>query len=264
MKSATRLTLFLIAVLVGSISAQTERTITKTVALEPNGRVFIDTYKGSLRIEAWDKPEVFLEARIEALDHDADDAREAMQLVDIEIDSRPDEFRVETSYERLNNKRDRWGFWDNWSTELPAVHYTLRIPVSASVVVDDYKSTSSVTGLSASLTFETYKGDLEVKDHSGEVRIETYKGDIRVAFRDRAHASTFETYKGDITVRLPEDAAFDVSMDLGRRADLRTAFTIETTGRHRNDDRRYEDSVNGGGPSMRFESTKGSIRLDTH
>jgi len=255
MKSTAPATLLLIACLCVTGLAQVERTITKTFSLDSDGRVSIETYKGSITVDVWDKEEVYLEAIVELRDSD-DDARDAIDLVDIEIDASAGSFHVETSYDRLKRRRKGWGFWANWNNELPNVHYTLRIPARASLTVDDYKSSAKITGLSNDLTYETYKGEAVVKDHSGEIRLETYKGDIEVEFHGKVYASAFETYKGDIVVRLPHDAGFDVRLDLGRRADLISDFDID-------DDRRSRDSVNGGGATLRFESTKGTIRVDS-
>ncbi len=257
--------LFIVSILTAvSAQAQAERVISNTYELDPDGKVTVDTYKGSIHIEGWDKAMVSMEARIESHDDDEDDARESTEMVDILVDSHQGSFRVETSYDRLERKRDRHSFWSGWSHELPSVHYTLKVPRGATVVVDDYKSSSDITGLTSTLTFETYKGDARVKDHRGRIRLETYKGDIDVDFPVKPFESSFETYKGDITVRLPRESGFDVRLDLGRRADLVSDFDIEER-RSRwddDDDRRFGDSVNGGGPQIRFESTKGTIRLD--
>ena len=38
----------------------------RTVPMEANGRFTLDTYKGSIRITAWDQPQVDIQARIVA------------------------------------------------------------------------------------------------------------------------------------------------------------------------------------------------------
>jgi len=251
--------------LVTSLSfGQAERVIRDTYDFDATGEVSIDTYKGSVKVEVWDKDQISFEARIDLPDEDGRDAQERVDLVDIRVDASSGRFRVETSYDRLNRHRKHGSFWDEWNTELPYVHYTLKIPAHASLIIEDYKSSTQIAGLIGRLDLETYKGDAVVKEHSGEVRLETYKGDIVVEFRENAHAASFETYKGDIRVGIPHGAGFDADFDLGRRADLLTDFDIRADVRGwKRDDRRFRDSVNGGGPKISFETTKGTIRLDS-
>jgi hypothetical protein len=240
--------------------AQAERIVSKTFPLDDDGSIIIDTYKGSIRVDVWDKEEIFMEARIE-LDEDTEDAEEAVALVDIDVSSRQSSFRIETSYDRLNRRRERW--WNIWQMELPSVHYTLHIPEHASLVIEDYKSDSKIIGLTGDLTFETYKGEARILDHEGDVRVETYKGDVRVGFRSEAHTGRFKTYKGDIAVELPERSGFDIRIEMGRRAGLSSDFDVDDgISNNRRSGTRIRDSINGGGPLLSFESTKGSLRID--
>jgi len=250
--------------LLSTLQSQSDRVVTKTFSLTPGGRLSLDTYKGSITIDAWDKNEVSMEARITAEGGWSSDDQEDVELVDIFTRQDDSDVTIETSYRRLNRERDGWGFWNSWHSGLPSVHYVIHMPSSAALRVDDYKSESHIAGLNSDLSFETYKGDATIADHDGEVRIETYKGEIAVSFKGAPHESRFETYKGEISVAILRTAGFDVRCHMGRRADLRSDFDIRPERRsRRRDDVRFNDSVNGGGPTLSFETSKGTIRIDS-
>ena len=54
------------------------KEVHKTLALDKDGRVSIHTYKGSVTVTTWDRPEVQIDARIEPGGDDRDD-REKVQ-----------------------------------------------------------------------------------------------------------------------------------------------------------------------------------------
>src|ERR1039458_6341617 len=53
-----------LTVLLAASPAVADRTISKTLPLAADGKVTIDTYKGSIRVTPWDRAEVAVEARI--------------------------------------------------------------------------------------------------------------------------------------------------------------------------------------------------------
>ncbi len=142
----------------------------------------------------------------------------------------------------------------------PLYRYTIRMPRTASLRIKDYKSTSEVRDLAANLEVNTYKGSVQLWNFSGGLTANTYKGEIRAEFTAFTARSSVETYKGTIDLRLPRESRFDLSTDLGRRADLDSDF--ERSVRASNSrDRTYRSQVNGGGPELRLKSYKGDFRL---
>ena len=235
------------------LAAQHTRTVNKTLPLNPDGILTVDTYKGSIRVTTWDRAEVQVDARIEA------DAGGASLVEDTEIrfDGNAHRLTLETDYDaveerREQEKRDRFS--------LPFVHYTIRMPATAALRIDDYKSDIDVDGLRAGLRIETYKGTVNVRDLDGDLQLETYKGDAEVTFARLRGDSAIDTFKGSITLRLPPDAGFSLDADLGRKGDLDADFRLPEI---RREDRAYRTDIHGGGPRLRLETHKGTFRLDT-
>ncbi len=244
-------------------SSQDSREINKSLPLKANGELSIDTYKGSITISTWDKPEVAVYAKIQAEDEfESDVSSEKVRDTEVLIDGSETHVSIKTDYDRVRH-RDR-GFWSffngDWGS-LPSVHYTIQMPATANLTIKDYKSKTSVKDLHSSLEFNTYKGDGEIEGLDGSLDLETYKGDIKVGFRNMRNHNRCKTYKGSISLTLPKTAGFDLDADVGRRTDFDTNFDIDFHRRDRHSNRRCKAAVNGGGADLLLESSKGDVRL---
>jgi hypothetical protein len=252
-----------LALCVGAAVAQPETTreIHKVFPLAKDGRVLIDTYKGSVEVRTWDKAEVEVHVLIES-DGGGRRDEENVALTDINFRASSGEVRMETDYDRMKSRRSFLGIsWNNGN--LPLVHYTVTMPSSAELEIEDYKSESTISSLMGDLRFETYKGTLEADGLGGSIKLETYKGEIDIALTQRSGDCRMETYKGTIRLKIPKGSGFDLDAEIGRRGDLSSDFDIADTRRwHDDDEREYRGPVNGGGPEIHLETYKGSYRLE--
>lgn len=241
--------------------AQESREIRKTVPLKDGGMVSIDTYKGSIDIESWDRMEVDISVRIESDEFSPEDD-EKVQDTEILIDVTSSGVRIKTDYDKVKKSHSFWGIFEGDFGNLPMVHYTIKMPVKARLKIKDYKSTTSIGELRSKIDLYTYKGEVEIKDLTGGLELETYKGDCLIRFAKLAERSTFETYKGTIEIVLPSASAFELDADIGKRGSLDSDFTLRSRVRGRNgDDNSYRGSINGGGPLLRLSTYKGEFRL---
>ena len=256
MKTRIRIILSLTVLLLFALnlSAETAREVNETFTLSSNGKVVIDTYKGSINVTTWDKEEVKVHVKIVADESwNGTDPNEQLTDVKIKFKSDDDALYIESDYR--NNSS-----WFGSQTRA-LVNYTIQMPKTARLVVDDYKSKSEITGLSSKLNFETYKGDLLVTDFSGVLDVETYKGDIKLELNNLTGDCDFETYKGRITLVMPSDSKFSLDADLGRKGDMSSDFDISTSGKSYKYRDHVKGNVNGGGPKIEFETYKGDLVL---
>jgi len=242
--------------------AQESREVQKTVPLEKNGRVIIDTYKGSVKVESWDKAEVLIEAKIEADDW-GKYSEEKVRDTEIDIDASASSVRIKSDYRKIQRRRSSfWDLFDGSESNLPFVHYVIHMPATASLRIKDYKSESTVSGLKAALDINTYKGEVDIKRLDGGLRLETYKGECRVEFASMRSSGSLETYKGEIKVFLPSRAGFELDARVGRHGDFDSDFDVESSGgTRRNRNSSFYGKINGGGPTLRMRTDKGELRL---
>jgi hypothetical protein len=245
--------ILLVAVVSGLLAQSKE--FQKTVPLEANGRVSIDTYKGEIRVSAWDRAEVEIVARIE------DDGnfglgadRDAVNNTNIDVLATSGTVRIRTDYSRVRNGPVCFGSCSN-----PLVRYQIRMPRAAHLEIKDYKSITEVDGMRAGLTIDTYKGEVRIRNLQGPLRAKTYKGDIRATLNAPGN-SRVETYRGEIELTLPKSAAFTLRADMGRRADLISDFPAPSRMR-RDREQEIRSTVNGGGPELVLKSERGNVRL---
>lgn len=225
----------------------------ETLPFDPDGKVSIDTYKGTITVETWDKNEVYFHAKVEpdGGGWNSTSPEEQLERCEVRYRHSEDHLSLKSDY----RKKIGWG-----SETLALVHYKIKMPATAKLQVDDYKSESRISNLKSDLEFETYKGRVDIKNHSGLVDVETYKGDVDVDLVDLKENCSFETYKGNFNLSLPTSAKFDFDFELGRKGDYSSDFEMMMN-RYNSDDGDLRGEVNGGGPTIYFSTYKGELYL---
>jgi hypothetical protein len=245
------------ALLAAAAPAREVKEVHKTLPLNRDGRVSIDTYKGSITVSTSDAAEVSIDARIE---HDPDDADswKKVQETEVRIRGGGSSVEIRSDYSRVH-RRCFLGLFGNGT--MPLVRYTIKMPATARLRIEDYKSEIRVADLRADLKLHTYKGNVEIAGQGGAIDLETYKGEVTVAFARFSSPARFETYKGSVTVRLPAETRFELDADMGRRGDFESDFDLPVRASRRGGSETIRGSVGGGGPKLSFHTYKGSLRL---
>jgi len=237
------------------------KEVHKTLALDKDGRVSIHTYKGSVTVTTWDRPEVQVDARIEPGGDERED-REKVQWTEARVSGGGASVQIHSDYDDVkHHSHGFFGLFDWDSGSLPLIHYKIQMPATASLAIEDHKSDIRVSDLKADLKLETYKGHARVSNLDGAARAETYKGDVIVEFARYSRASRFETHKGLIELHMPRDSRFELDADGGRRGDVETDFSVLTRAGHSTRGLRASGAVNGGGPELRMTTYKGTLRI---
>ena len=249
-----------LTLLLAASPAVADRTVSKTLPLAADGKVTIDTYKGSIRVAPWDRAEVAVEARIVPDDSCGSerDRKEWVAATEVVIEPSGRNVRIESVYDKLETS---WGFF-RACTSRPFVHYRVSLPRAATLKIHDYKSDTDVKDFEGHLALETYKGSAVLVGLSGGLDLKTYKGEVRAGFKRLSGAVHAETYKGDLTLTFPAESAFELSADAGRRGEIVSDF--EGTGPIRSSRRsgfRSSATVNGGGPRVTLSTDKGKLSI---
>lgn len=235
------LTLFAAAFLAGPATAQVpSKVVEKTLPLAADGRLVLHTYKGRVTVTTWDRAEAHVRAVVRP-DGECDDSAELVERTRVEIGGGGREVRVVSDYDDLPKLKFR--LWNDCGSR-PFVEYDVRVPRTAALDIEDYKSRISVEGVAGDVAIESYKGVLRLKGLSGRLEVETYKGDARAELDRVSGDVRLETYKGEIDLAVPKGSRFDVDEEVGRRGFFEVSL----------DDTRS-------GPRLSVETYKGTIRL---
>jgi DUF4097 and DUF4098 domain-containing protein YvlB len=254
-----------VGLLAAPAAAQTTRTVSRSVSLDRDGQVELDTFTGSIDVTGWDQGRVEAEARIEG-----DDA-ELVDKTRLRFEEGNGRFSVEVDYEEVKDSQKFLGLFSIGNVDRPDVHLTVKMPRDASLTVDDFSSEVTVEGLRAGATLETFsstmtlrdvEGTLDLETFSGEVegealrgqfRLETFSGDARLRFAALTGDSQSETFSGDVELALPADASFELVGEDDAFGDLDSDFALRAE-----DGRRI---VGSGGPRIEVETFSGELRL---
>lgn len=194
---------------------ETER-FEQTYPFSPNGKIQISNLNGSVTIEAWDNPQIYLEAVKYA------DARERLAEVDLVIDATETSFKAETDYEKWNRRSNWIKKNNNGKYGMLKVEFKLKVPrtamldkietVNGSVYVSDmvrYTNVSTVNGqvkgtnLRGTAKLATVNGsvlaDFDTLEDKSIVALETVNGSVKLVVPSDLHAEIrAETLNGSI------------------------------------------------------------------
>ena len=239
--------------LAAAARADDSREVKKTLPLDADGTLSVEAYKGSITVKAASGPEASIEARIVPDGDDPASLRRARET-DVTIEGGGRSVSVKT-----DDSRTQHASWFGEGGSSPNVHYTIRMPATAHVRVEDYKSATRVEGLDSDLRLRTYKGTVEVAGQKGAVDLETYKGEVDIAFASLTKPVRLETGKGEIRLRIPRASGFEIETDTGRRGGFETDFELASRTGKRG---KIHATANGGGPAISFRTDKGSLKLE--
>jgi DUF4097 and DUF4098 domain-containing protein YvlB len=220
------------------------------VPLQATGSVTLETHNGTIHVHTWDRPEIEIHARIEAASSDSEDMRRFDQTT-VEIDSTSGSVRIKSKYPDY-----QWSWFDHGSN--PQIHYTITSPRTARWTVHDHNSKAEIRDLNAALTLDTHNGTLRALNLGGPLEVDAHNGNIEVEFAS-FHGANLSMHNGSAELSLPSNSRFDLRTSV-HHADVQSDFPLytRTFGRR---DRSVEGSVNGGGPTLRFDSHNGLLRL---
>jgi hypothetical protein len=284
--------------LTGCLSAVTvaqDRTTSGTVALDADGTVTVDNHEGAITIDTWDRNEVRYEAVVRP-ERGADHPEATI----VEVDRSDDRFTLRTEYD--DSKGDGGGLF-GWggSQNIMPVHYTLTVPGTARIEIDDHESEIEIRNGQADLSIDTHEGPITVEMHAGDVEIDTHEsdvtmrsitgdleidrhegrlevdglnggleldtheGDARIAFATLTRDVSIDSHEGTFALTVPSGAGFDLSTDFDDDADLDADFDLAPyrVGDDEDDEVNYSGRVHGGGPRLRLGSHDGRFEIRT-
>ena len=253
----------------------------KTVPLKGGSQITLRNVNGSVKVEAWDRGEVRIEADKEVKAGTDSAARKFMDQVRIDVTpgtSGNNGLRIETHAP----KRGANGIWDAMFGNSINYHvnYTLHVPRQAAVDAESVNGGVSLAGTHGKVRLETTNGAVDVADVTGDVNAGSTNGGItatRVAGAVKAETTNgavavdltalpagsdlrFESTNGGVHVRLPRDARLSVDAET---TNGRVKSDFEVAG-GKPGKRSLKGDINGGGGRLKIRTTNGGIEILGH
>lgn len=176
----------------------------QTYPLAATGRVSLGNINGSVRVAAWDRNEVKVDAVKKAY------RRDRLDEAKIEVRSDAEGIHIETQYPtRSQTFTDGEGRYNN-----PAiVEYTLTVPRTARIdSIELINGDLDMEALAGDIKASSINGRVSARNLTGVVKLSTINGKLEGAFNqlDAAKPITLSSINGQVTLIIPSDANAEV------------------------------------------------------
>lgn len=169
--------------------AQVRDEFHKTYPLTATGRVSVSNVNGAVRITAWDRNEVKVDAvKVGRTQRALEDAR-------IVVDARADAVEIRTQY-------------PEHSHNAASVEYTLSVPRHAALEgVGTVNGPVEIDGVAGAIRASSVNGNVGVRRGEGDADLHTTNGRVEASFARLGRTVSAKTVNGGIVLTLPGDAS---------------------------------------------------------
>jgi hypothetical protein len=191
----------------------------QTYPLPPGGSFVLENVNGSVHVDGWERDEVEVSA-VKTAQSDQHD----LELVKIEVDSKPGQVAVHTSYPK------------GQGVEV-AVEYHVHVPYRVLLGnVETVNGSVTVRGVEGSGELRSVNGNVEVTDSTGRFSEKTTNGNVRLELRQLSDGGpmNLETVNGSVVLGLPSTArrrVFGVAGNIDRGISRRSCVSSEAGSR---------------------------------
>jgi len=174
---------------------QTER-ITKTVRIGANGEIDLRNIAGDIAVSRGNASDAVIEAVKHARGRTADDAREALQLVQVDITERAGRLEARTRYPDETEMRSR-----NRRNINVSVTYTVTVPPGTRVAANSISGNIRVQDIQGDLVLESISGNIQVANSGRAATLKTISGNVEVSGTQIDGGLEASTVSGTVAVR---------------------------------------------------------------
>jgi hypothetical protein len=199
---------------------------------------------GGISVEAWDRDEVLVRARIQAKGESRAEARRLVEQVEIETDRtiRP---RVPSA------RRDAWA----------SVSFRVMVPRRSGLDLKAQNGGIGIDGVMGDIQFDTQNGGVSLDGVGGDVRGRTTNGGLSVTLtgtRWDGERLDVETTNGGVRLVVPDDYSADLETGTVNGG-LRLGFPVTVEG---DVGRRVRTRLGNGGAPVRAVTTNGGVVIE--
>lgn len=251
---------FLVVAAAGPAAAESlEKTLQKSYPLTAGGEVVVENVNGHVTVESWDRGEVRVRATKKVRASSAEEAAAAMERLKVNVQAGPDSLHIGT--ERFH-KPQTAGFidWLRGRHSNASISYHLTVPRGVRLVAETVNGGITLRAVDGDFSASTTNGAVRIEEARGRVDVSTTNGSIKAEMAEVTPNAdlTFATTNGAVTVTLPEDVATSLRLRT-TNGGIKVDFPVEVDGRSNR--RRVDADLNGGGGTLRVNTTNGSINI---
>lgn len=217
----------------------------REMTLPDLGSLVVDAKpNGGIKVVAWDRDEIFVEARIQVWDEDESDA--VRKASGIEIHDSGGRIRAESREE------------DNWS-----VSYRIKAPRNTDLELESHNGGVSVAGIMGQLRIETHNGGLSLDSVAGDVVARTRNGGVHVELagdRWEGEGLDVETRNGGVKLEMSE--SYSAELETGTvNGRIKIDFPVIVSGEI---GRSLNTTLGSGGAPIRVKTRNGGVRISSN
>lgn len=190
--------------------AQTlQETFKYTFRLQPGSRLIVENTNGNVRIEGWDRSEVYVEATKKAQGSKRQDIMRGFENLRIQVRHEKKDLVITTIYPPRSFSL--WNFLQGKHYRL-RVDYYIKVPRVMKVHVQTTNGNVTASGVSGNVLLRSMNGNIQLYNCTGLVKMRTTNGNIAIQLNQLKAGGEYEgkTTNGNILVQLPEEAQFEI------------------------------------------------------
>lgn len=201
---------------------------------------------GGIEVEAWDRNEIRIEAKVQTRTRRAGEARELADEIDVVVEPG----HIESEGPRMRGRGNSW-----------SVSYRLKVPRRIDLDLRSVNGGIALAGVSGSIDLQTTNGGLSIRDASGDVRGRSTNGGITATLagnRWQGEGLDLQTTNGGVVLEVPE--GYSAHLETGTtNGGYEIDFPVTLQGRV--DRRRLSVDLGDGGPTIRAMTTNGGVSV---
>jgi len=217
----------------------------RTTSVAPTAWVEVDGGgNGGVSVEAWERNEIEVIARVQARAGSEERAREILDAIDVSWDGG-----------RLEADGPRTGRRESW-----VVGYRIRLPRNTDLRLRTTNGGISVTGVSGDIDVRAVNGGVSFAALAGDVHGRTTNGGVSVELADTRWDGAgldIETTNGGVRMSVPEQYSAELELST-RNGRIDLDFPVTVQGRM---GRSLRTSLGDGGSTIRAATTNGSVHV---
>jgi DUF4097 and DUF4098 domain-containing protein YvlB len=241
---STVLTAALMASALTLLGGELREEFHQTYELKGDGEVSVENVTGSVRIRAWDRDEVKVDAVKSARRQDH------LDKVEIDVQSKPGKVQIRTKYLGRGSK-----------DSAASVDYTLRVPRDSKVrKINLVNGPVEIEGVRGEVVVNSVNGPVSVTGVLGKTTLSTVNGPVKAAFKELHEPASLASVNGTVTIALA--AGVDANLSATTlHGGISSDFPI-TVERSSPLGQKLEGELGAGGPQIKLSTVNGGIHVD--